>query len=564
MKQLLFLFGTLAALLFSTPQLRANEGATDPMRLFNRLRESAIKKDVFNAKFNAGGELLRTLNTSGIPKELRDNLIEVTAAFEDVYIRRQNPDQAVVYAFYKAGNTEKCMKVEFGKNSMGLLKINRISSGEPQPDPMVPFFAAACRSGKSEAIKEFISDELAEKLTAIPFALTQQETPKIRRKSLSGKRAVFELEYKKIYGSIELTRNNYVWEITGIDPFFFMELPDVVIGKFSTACREYIRECKKAQWEAKINNEEDYKKVARQGDFHWKVKNFFIERDFDYIKNNVTEEQLTCFANLPEVSNWKIGSGHIILYLNVHNETQKGTCEVTVKPYEETWRISKIKFNLKNAVAERLIVRLLNRWKNSRTLDPDLFFHISFAKQWENALGKIDFSDAVLPDNVNVSTRNGFTAVNAVITHQTKDKPAERITFYLAVDPKDQILKIVPQPAHVALNYFKERWVNNSPADARKYTTPEYWELVKNAAPAADGNGTVSIVSEETTGNGVRIRIKVSANGNSFTASRNLKLQNGAWLITTDPDTVADTLEEIKYTPKQEKKQEDNKSGEEK
>ena len=338
----------------------------------------------------------------------------------------------------------------------------------------------------------------------------------------------------------------------------------MVIDKFSVACREYIRECKKAQWEAKINNEEDYKKVARQGDFHWKVKNFFIERDFDYIKNNVSEEQLTCFANLPEVSNWKIGSDHIILYLNVFNETQKGTCEVTVKPYEETWRISKIKFNLKNAVAERLIVRLLERWKNSRSLDPDLFFHISFVKQWENALGKIDFSDVILPVNVNVSAKSGFTTVNAVIAHQTKDKTSEKITFYLAPDPKDQMLKIVPRPAYVALNYFKERWINNSPENAQKYTAPEYWELVKDAAPTADENGTVSIVSEETAYNGVKIRIKVSADGNTLTASRNLKLQNGAWLITTDPDTVAAALEEIKYTPKQEKKQEDNKSGEEK
>lgn len=406
-------------------------GATEPMRLFNNFRKAAIEENTFEAQFLAGGDLLNTIKKSGFPRELRNNLIGVETAVEDVFFRRQNPTKAAVYARCKVNNQTKILKIELGYDSTGVLKVLRMVPGTPVPDAMIPIFAAACQHGDLNSIKKFLAPQLAAELTAIPPLLTWKEIPEIRKKSLSGKKAVFELEYSRVTGMIELTLNDLIWEITAIDPVFSLPMPDDALNEFFAISREYLRETRKAQWEEKYHQVEDQKKTLRLEKYQRDVRRFFHPSKLDSLLADLNEQQISCFANFPEILECKASAARIKLTLKLRNETQKGTCRMEMLPRNGHWQISRISFSLQDAAEERLVARLLAAWNFDRKMNPEHFNSREAMQEWENKLGEIDFSDVIMPENFQVTRNGSSVTVRCTLRHKNHPQQTENLTFSL-------------------------------------------------------------------------------------------------------------------------------------
>ena len=240
-------FAVILALFASTALFGADELPADPkpMDMINFLRQAAIKNDASMALQVMHGPLAeQMIRTGKMPKELRQMMLDLTAAFEDTYIRATG-DKALVYIFVTQDNKEKCFKVRFDPIAGGVLRIVEFAPGTiPGARVYLDRFIAACKDGKQNLFHAYLSDALKTQFPAIPQSLQLDGQVNISQVKNSANEAIFAVKYLGITGNIKLTRvaDSLFWEITEIDPILTAPLPREILARLAAYTGVYARQ----------------------------------------------------------------------------------------------------------------------------------------------------------------------------------------------------------------------------------------------------------------------------------------------------------------------------------
>lgn len=240
-------FAVILALFASTALFGADELPADPkpMDMINFLRQAAIKNDASMALQVMHGPMAeQMIRTGKMPKELRQMMLDLTAAFEDTYIRATG-DKALVYIFVTQDNKEKCFKVRFDPIAGGVLRIVEFAPGTiPGARVYLDRFIAACKDGKQNLFHAYLSDALKTQFPAIPQSLQLDGQVNISQVKNSANEAIFAVKYLGITGNIKLTRvaGSLFWEITEIDPILTAPLPREILARLAAYTGVYARQ----------------------------------------------------------------------------------------------------------------------------------------------------------------------------------------------------------------------------------------------------------------------------------------------------------------------------------
>ena len=83
-----------------------------PMEFFKDFRKNIEANEFASAAIKFEDSMKdRILKSGRIPREMRQNILSVEAAYEDVYIRQQNPELAVIYAFKNVNGQRKSLQI---------------------------------------------------------------------------------------------------------------------------------------------------------------------------------------------------------------------------------------------------------------------------------------------------------------------------------------------------------------------------------------------------------------------------------------------------------------------
>ena len=292
-------FFALCCAMFIGALYAANE---TPMQLFKTLREAAINNDTATALQLTGGELLVKIKDEGtFPGDLRQNLLFIKAAFEDIHVRLANPATAEIHAFYLLNGKMEYLNIKLEQNENSVMKIISMTKTQYTAEPFLKKFLEACHTNSIAQYRDMITPELAQQHKTIPnsFKASVQET--ITPGKSDSKSAVFTVDRNGIKGNIKMVKNGYFWKAASIDAILIALLPAQIVENFSNAA-----------------------KSTRNVD---ELKEFLLSGGSAVKKLN--EQEISRFAGLSSIDKQTpIGRNKYNLDAKISSETETGTISV--------------------------------------------------------------------------------------------------------------------------------------------------------------------------------------------------------------------------------------------
>ena len=351
--------------------LRAEEM---PMKSFKNFRDIIIADDSFSAiPFVADGALSDQIRQNGIPRKLRSKIVSVKAAYEDVNIRKADPDNAVIYAFFTEKGQEKCLKLTL-KNEFSSWKIAGYTETFPLAKDCVENFLARCAAGESASLKEFLAAELQTETDGIPLGLRPEAAEGISGKAFQisggtshGMRDSVNVRYLTDSGRITLVRDGYFWKITAIDSALTAEKPLQFIKRFCSECKNPpeappapAAETAPEAAEKKDGEESDSINPVSKFAF---IADFFTPEDMESMKGNL-EKNITRAAGFKEVKRQSTNSSPEI-EITIDSAEETGTMIFKLKRNAGKWAIAKIDSSAvftKTASPDKIAQDFVSNW----------------------------------------------------------------------------------------------------------------------------------------------------------------------------------------------------------
>ena len=328
-------FAVILALFASTALFGADELPADPkpMDMINFLRQAAIKNDASMALQVMHGPLAeQMIRTGKMPKELRQMMLDLTAAFEDTYIRATG-DKALVYIFVTQDNKEKCFKVRFDPIAGGVLRIVEFAPGTiPGARVYLDRFIAACKDGKQNLFHAYLSDALKTQFPAIPQSLQLDGQVNISQVKNSANEAIFAVKYLGITGNIKLTKDkdSFFWEIAEIDPILTDPMPQFALSQLAEYIKVYARH-RNSAFDLLIQEKEDAIRAKRAAKLRFYEEAKTRAQNDEALKNEVGKPEQAVRDLLNEVyKDKKFPVVEINFYENIISATE-AEVEIFVK-----------------------------------------------------------------------------------------------------------------------------------------------------------------------------------------------------------------------------------------
>ncbi len=235
------MFFTAAALFAADDELPVD---ATPMDMLNFLRHAAIKNDSSLALQVVHGQMAQQMIRTGkIPKDLREKMLNLTAAFEDTCIR-QTSGRAVIYAIIDQNGKKSCFQIKFSEISEGVLRLTEITPGTiPGARVYLERFLNACNDGNKEMFHAFLSEALKNQFPDIPAGLQPHCQAGITQRQNSDTVAIFSVTRSGITGNIKLTKDkeSFFWEIAEIDPVLTAPLPQHALWRLADYTKIYLQ-----------------------------------------------------------------------------------------------------------------------------------------------------------------------------------------------------------------------------------------------------------------------------------------------------------------------------------
>ncbi len=231
---------TLAAVVFGAIEVFA----ALPMEVFDSFRRAAIENDPIAMLEVTGGLLQDNVKKNDkIPRDLRSKLINCTDVFEDVYIRMNDQNKAVIYAHYvlenKPGVICFTLSGSGGENFV-------VVSGEEKTPPGAKVYAErffnALDAGRENELQEYFSDELfsAYKSGKMP-GLTIPGSSVITSVKNNGDEVVVSVTRLGLKGDVTMEKSGIFWKVTKVDNILSGVHPRNLVRKFCAYSNIYRR-----------------------------------------------------------------------------------------------------------------------------------------------------------------------------------------------------------------------------------------------------------------------------------------------------------------------------------
>ena len=207
-----------------------------PMDMLNFLRHAAINNDSSLALQVVHGPMAQQMISTGkMPKDLREKMLNMTAAFEDTYIRHTSGG-ALVYIVVDQDGRKSCFQIKFKDISAGVLRIAEVTPGTlPGARVYLERFLNACNDGNKDLFHAYLSEALKSQFPNIPAGLQPHGKATVTQRQLNDTVAVFSVTRLGITGNIKLTKDkdSFFWEIAEIDPILTDPMPQFALSQLA-------------------------------------------------------------------------------------------------------------------------------------------------------------------------------------------------------------------------------------------------------------------------------------------------------------------------------------------
>ena len=399
-------FFVLCSIMFISLLYAANE---TPMQLFKNLREAAINNDTATALLLTDGELLAKIKGEGtFPGDLRMSLLFTSAAFEDVHVRKANPENAEIHAFLKRNGKLEYLNIQLKKNENSVMKIVSITPKQYLADPFLAKFLAACRANSFAQYNDLITPELAKKYKTIPESFKASAQENIIPGKHNDSSATFAIERYGIRGDITMVKDGYFWKVASIDSILTALLPDQVVKNLSNAAKN-----------------------AKKPD---DLNDFFLKNSSALKKLN--EKEISRFAGLSSINNQTPLAGKKFkMEAKINSEAETGIISIELAFEDNSWKVSAFNSSLvfdKNFAPETVVKKFIDVVIKNRDFESDDAKAVIPHRLLDRLNTQITEPSPELTFNIANENITGNRASIAVSVQ--KSKVVEKINFTLVLD----------------------------------------------------------------------------------------------------------------------------------
>ncbi|MBE6355710.1 MAG: hypothetical protein E7058_01195 [Lentisphaerae bacterium] len=332
--------------------------AETPMEFFQSFRRDMELNDSTSAAVKFQDPIKSSIRNSGkLPKEMRLAALSVEAAYEAMYIRNQDPNRAVIYAFQDLNGRKKCIRVELKLIGMSWVfdKYPFPAAGN-LPEELAEHFIKFCSKADAHGIEEYVSQDLAGQLTVIPDGLLNNADFTVSASNSGADRCRVNVRRRGITGALTLKKEGYFWKITDIDNVLKQPFPEQLMPKLVAECKklnlqyppepEESPDADQSGSNGEIPASESDDKAGASADIQdnddWK-KTYDTPELRKYLAPHVqfTIPRIIRLAAYSDNTD-RNGSGETVFTIDVDNDTEIGKQKITFTHNGEKWVVSEI------------------------------------------------------------------------------------------------------------------------------------------------------------------------------------------------------------------------------
>ena len=349
-----------------------------PMEFFKDFRKNIEANEFASAAIKFEDSMKdRILKSGRIPREMRQNILAVEAAYEDVYIRQQNPELAVIYAFKNVNGQRKSLQINLRQvgNSWVFSGYPFREKLPPAPDELAKRFMLFCRNGEMAGIEEYVTGKVDKSLGSIPEGLLAKADFTVSGGSGSSAAEVTIRRYG-LDATLSFEKFGDFWKITAIDDLLKQPVPDQLLPRLVAKCKTYNAQYPPLEIDSEIEDaavssykEEKESKPAAETNTEDALKNA-VEKKYNDAAADVTLSpqaeqpeypELKAFltadlklstsdvvrlATFSEITGTDIKNGKVVFAVKIDNNTETGKYLITYAHDGSNWLVSEVNADL--------------------------------------------------------------------------------------------------------------------------------------------------------------------------------------------------------------------------